>query len=243
MPAARNLLIAATVGAAIGAQLASRERRRLRERLRVVEHQLAAARYDAVHDPLTGVANRAGLDAELATRRGEYVAVLLDIDGFKAINDTCGHDTGDAALCAVADRLAAAMEPSGFAARLGGDEFFALLPRTSAAELPLCLARLHSCLAEPAVTVAGEILSVGVSIGACMVTRSTPLRLVKARADHAMYRAKRDRSGFAIYDPRRDGPVNQIAFRPGRRRREYAGAANASTVRPRRAPVAEAMSR
>ena len=86
-----------------------------------------------MHDSLTGLANRPAViehldtrlaDAETERALGGFALMLLDLDGFKAVNDQMGHDAGDALLKIVADRLVATLRDSDFIARLGGDEFF-----------------------------------------------------------------------------------------------------------------------
>ncbi|WP_018256056.1 GGDEF domain-containing protein, partial [Salinispora mooreana] len=93
--------------------------------------QLVRARRDAATDPLTGLSNRAGLHEALAAMAGEpYDLVLLDVDGFKQINDAFGHDAGDAVLVEAAGRLADVLDDVDGAcvARLGGDEMVLVCP-------------------------------------------------------------------------------------------------------------------
>jgi diguanylate cyclase (GGDEF)-like protein len=104
-------------------------------KLRQMRTQLAAARWLAEHDPLTGLANRSGAHRhhrrEITAGRAT-IAVLIDLDDFKTINDNWGHQTGDAHLTAIAQRLTAACTPHGaLASRLGGDEFLVLIPRAA----------------------------------------------------------------------------------------------------------------
>ena len=210
------IAVALTAAALTGASLAVGERRRLRR-------QLAEARHAAAHDPLTGLPNRAGLDAGFRARhRTGYTAVMLGLDGFKQINDTHGHATGDLVLCAIADRLTAATRAQqGFAARLAGDEFIALLP--SQPGLPDRLTQLHAALTDQPVRLPGlDALHVGVSLGACRAPRGASPAVVKARADLAMYRAKRDGQPCAIYHPVLDGTLEHVEPRPPHRRRERA---------------------
>lgn len=105
-----------------------------RPKLRRVRTELAHSRRLAEHDPLTGLHNRAGAQRHrhLATVAGRaQAAVLLDLDKFKAVNDTWGHQAGDALLVAIAGRLARACTPvHALAARMSGDEFLLLLPCT-----------------------------------------------------------------------------------------------------------------
>jgi len=125
----------------------------------------------AFHDGLTGLANRAlfrdRLEQALArsTRTHEPIAVLLlDLDGFKQVNDTLGHDAGDKLLRAVAERFAGAVRPSDTLARLGGDEFALLLDPATEAEAEEVARRLNDAVGEPLV-LADRELSVGASMG------------------------------------------------------------------------------
>ncbi len=161
------------------------ERQQLQERLTAA----------AFTDPLTGLANRARFDATITrwlARDGETTGVLLiDLDGFKRVNDELGHATGDRLLQLVGRRIAAAVRWADLAARIGGDEFAVLVHRPT--DIAMCRAlatRLAEALATP-VTLAGEPYrvraSVGVAIGGA---GEAPADLV-ARADAAMYAAKR----------------------------------------------------
>jgi diguanylate cyclase (GGDEF)-like protein/PAS domain S-box-containing protein len=115
----------------VGTGIDLTERRQLEERLRHL----------ADHDPLTGLINRRRFEEELerhlvqGRRYGMTGALLvLDLDGFKAVNDEHGHKAGDNVLCAVADALLRRLRESDTVARIGGDEFAVLLPRATAAE-------------------------------------------------------------------------------------------------------------
>ena len=125
----------------------------------------------AFHDGLTGLANRAlfrdRLDQALARslRTKEPLAVLLlDLDGFKQVNDTLGHDAGDKLLRAVAERFDGVVRPSDTLARLGGDEFALLIDPATESEAEDVARRLNEAVGEPLV-LAGRELSVGASIG------------------------------------------------------------------------------
>lgn len=83
---------------------------------------------EARHDPLTGLANRRGLQAHWNALSGEKALILIDLEGFKAVNDSHGHIVGDALLKQVALRLESAIMPPGKVARWGGDEFVAVIP-------------------------------------------------------------------------------------------------------------------
>jgi diguanylate cyclase (GGDEF)-like protein/PAS domain S-box-containing protein len=151
----------------------------------------------AFHDGLTALANRAlfrdRLDQAVArsVRTRESLAVLLvDLDGFKQVNDSLGHDAGDKLLQAVARRFDTAVRPMDTLARLGGDEFAVLLSSATEEEAIAVAARLNEQLEEP-ITISGRELNVGASIGIVMhpggLAQSEDLI---RHADIAMYAAK-----------------------------------------------------
>nr|WP_036569822.1 diguanylate cyclase [Nocardia sp. BMG51109] len=164
--------------------------------------------YQATHDPLTGLANRslvlARLAAALGTSEEQPVSTVLfiDLDGFKAINDTLGHAIGDTVLQIVAQRLQRSLRDDDVVGRLGGDEFLVLLSgHTRPADLDTLVARLRQSMAEPIIA-RGHRIHVDASIGITPLhpgdTR-TP-EVVLHDADLAMYRAKpgghREGNGF-----------------------------------------------
>lgn len=168
----------------------------------------AALARAAHHDALTGLANRAQFLARLTqvivrvqvTGRPRHAVLYLDLNGFKAVNDTHGHAAGDALLVEVARRLQAEVRPGDLVARLGGDEFAVLLddvPLPRDGEVRRVTARLQRAVARP-VQVAGQLVVVSVSVGAALgaAHHRTPEEVVRD-ADRRMYRAKRDRSGGA----------------------------------------------
>ncbi|HET7488567.1 MAG TPA: EAL domain-containing protein [Acidimicrobiales bacterium] len=162
-------------------------------------------RYQANHDALTGLANRLlfmeRLRAAVArlARHGSHVAVLfLDLDHFKWVNDSLGHDAGDELIMEVAARLAAALRPEDVAARLGGDEFLVLVEDVRAElDAALVAERIHRMLEEPFLVRGLELrltASVGISLSGDPGVQADAL---VRDADAAMYRAKalgRDRS-------------------------------------------------
>jgi diguanylate cyclase (GGDEF)-like protein len=165
--------------------------------------------FQATHDSLTLMPNRLGaleaLDGAIArsARTGAPLGVLfLDLDGFKAVNDTYGHQTGDDVLCEVARRLDEEARAGDFCARLGGDEFVIIAENVAGVEGASALARrVTQRIAEPfAVGPAGLTRThLGVSIGIAMrrEANDTPLSVL-ARADEAAYRAKRAGSGVEL---------------------------------------------
>ncbi|AZZ91735.1 diguanylate cyclase [Hahella sp. KA22] len=173
------------------------------------EHE-KGLRWQLQHDHLTGALNRQGLKTllELAVDRAGRsrtgIAVMfLDLDHFKSINDTYGHDAGDVLLRATADRLMMTVRKTDSIARIAGDEFVAVLetithPKQDAAYIAN---KIHTALQEPVLLSDGRHIHVTASIGVAvaMGNRSlTPEKLV-ARADEAMYQAKRQgRNAFVI---------------------------------------------
>jgi chemotaxis family two-component system sensor kinase Cph1 len=181
----------------------------------------AELRKMATIDQLTGLPNRraviAHLDAaiecrsavlkrlaELPNRRvddaterhpvvSDHLTVLfLDLDGFKSINDTLGHEAGDELLRAVAQRLTSMMRADDLVGRLGGDEFVAVLERPSPQETAELAARIETEISQPFLLAAG-IATIGVSIGQAVHTASHTTDSMLAAADVEMYLTKHAR--------------------------------------------------
>jgi diguanylate cyclase (GGDEF)-like protein len=152
----------------------------------------------ALHDPLTGLSNRRYLMMQLsgslarARREGTQLAVLvLDLDGFKPINDRHGHAAGDAVLMAVAQRLNGHARRSEIVARLGGDEFVVVLDPCEAGEAAVRAAqRLVTSLAEPIALAQGEVAVAACAGVAFFPADGDDVETLIRRADLAMYRAK-----------------------------------------------------
>jgi len=145
-------------------------------------------------DELTGLANRRRLISELPEfSHQEGALLLMDLDGFKPINDAYGHEVGDKVLRHVAERFHRALPHGALLARLGGDEFGALIPGGEDSAFETALA-LRATLSYP-FTVDGHQINVGVSIG-CVATDGTETLL--QRADAAMYQAKRSGDGILL---------------------------------------------
>ena len=168
----------------------------------------AALRRQALHDALTDLPNRGLLgerlahDLAVAEKTGGIVALLfMDLNRFKDINDTLGHDVGDALLQQVGARVQGALRASDLVARLGGDEFAVLLP---GADTPAAIEvgqRILADLAAP-IPVPGRSLDIGASLGIALYpTHGTDAATLMRYADVAMYVAKRAGGGYAIYDP------------------------------------------
>ncbi|MEV6927836.1 sensor domain-containing diguanylate cyclase [Dactylosporangium sp. NPDC051485] len=145
-------------------------------------------RHEATHDALTGLANRALFAERLAAAGATAAILIIDLDGFKAVNDTHGHHAGDALLRAVAARLRGCLRPVDTAARLGGDEFAVLLPGAGAAEAADAVRSVQAAFAEP-VPIEATLMPIRASIG---VARGSPDRAEELlrEADAAMYAVK-----------------------------------------------------
>lgn len=174
------------------------EHARLTSELRTSHDEKAHA---AHHDPLTGLANRALLmergTAAAAGGGGAGVVgvVVMDLDGFKAVNDTAGHRAGDEVLRVMAARMRTCLRPQDLLARTGGDEFVVLLslPTGPDDDLPHTLAnRLRAACSDP-VTVHGRHHQLGVSVGVAITPTTTDFEDLLAAADAAMYTEKRTR--------------------------------------------------
>ena len=156
----------------------------------------------ATHDALTGLANRWLLEEKLrdavarAERRGRAGGlVLVDLDGFKLVNDRFGHDVGDLVLEAVAQRLRHGLRRSDTVARLGGDEFAVLVEEVATAENLAVVAGKIRRLVERPVAVDGRHVRVGASLGTALFpTDGRDLATLVRRADAGLYAEKRRRT-------------------------------------------------
>lgn len=170
-----------------------------------------SVQYAARHDGLTGLGNRSLLAerAECALAKpssdGRVALLVLDLDGFKEVNDTLGHHAGDDLLVAVAGRLQAACRAADTVIRLGGDEFAVLLPGLPTPDTAVATAyQLREALRRP-VVVSGLAVEVYASVGVALAPdHGTDLTGLLRSADVAMYDAKREGAGVATYDPRTD---------------------------------------
>jgi diguanylate cyclase (GGDEF)-like protein len=167
----------------------------------------------ARHDPLTRLANRTTfyerLEAALEdARRGRHFALFcLDLDGFKAVNDSLGHPIGDSVLCAVAQRLLSQVRAVDVVARLGGDEFVALVAGVSEpAQAAIVASRIVDSIHQP-FEIDGRQIRIGISIGIVLATGGAggALQLMKD-GDLALYRAKHEGRGTWRFFAQDDEP-------------------------------------
>lgn len=185
---------------------------RVRQRTEELELATEQLRHQALHDPLTGLPNRVLLldrleraIVNMQRKREHFSLLLLDLDGFKEVNDTYGHHIGDLLLARIGIRLRAHLRDSDTIARLGGDEFAVLIGDVdSVREAEKVAADLLLGL-DQAIVVEGEPLAVGASIGIvhCPEHGADPATLLR-RADVAMYAAKAERAGMRSYVPAMD---------------------------------------
>jgi len=168
-----------------------------RSALDLVEYRTAELRHQALHDSLTGLPNRFLVNERAqqllakARSEGQAIAVFfIDLDDFKKVNDTFGHDTGDELLRAVASRLTGSIRDCDTVGRLGGDEFV-VLSEVPEERLGSMASRLPEVLREPFITGSTTKMSISTSasIGVAAGTRTSPDELLRD-ADIAMYRAK-----------------------------------------------------
>ncbi len=162
----------------------------------------------ALHDSLTGLPNRTLLNDRLKqlflqSQRDNllFALFLIDLDRFKEINDTLGHQFGDELLKMVSARLMGSIREKDSISRLGGDEFAVLLPQTDLEGSKLCAERILNAMGEPfrINNIATESkASIGIAI---FPEHGDNVETLMQHADIAMYQAKKSQSGFAIYDP------------------------------------------
>jgi diguanylate cyclase (GGDEF)-like protein len=187
--------------------------REIRARVAAEQKALDLAR----HDPLTGLPNRRFFDEKLdeylgAVSATHQIAVLmLDLDGFKAVNDTYGHSAGDKALSEFSRRVSNVLRPGTFLARIGGDEFAIIKSKIDSLDDPTNLARrIAAAVAEPFV-IDGVTTELGVGIGIVVAPNdgTDPEELVR-RADRALYRAKAaGRSSICFFELEMDARVER----------------------------------
>lgn len=191
-------------------------------RLWRVRRALHTAHYDATHDHTTGLPNRRALLAHLAAARrdGDPVAVaLVDLDRFKTVNDTLGHDAGDQFLTEIADRLDHLPPPVRFVARLGGDEFVLVIDDDlgvhSAVQAGIDAWR--AIVGAPA-RVADTFVAMSASVGVATSRIGVTSRQLLHDADRAMYEAKQAGGGVLRYLPGLDD--TPVRHRPSPRHRD-----------------------
>jgi diguanylate cyclase (GGDEF)-like protein/PAS domain S-box-containing protein len=172
-----------------------------------------ALQYRALHDPLTGLPNRTFLGERLeeSIRAGERemkpcAVLLMDLDGFKSVNDSLGHEAGDRLLQEVSQRMKSVLRKADTIARYGGDEF-AVVPwgATDVPRAVLIAEKIVQAVGKP-FTIDDQPISISMSIGiAVFPQHADDAEALTRRADVAMYAAKRARSGFSVYSVDQEG--------------------------------------
>lgn len=167
-----------------------------RETVIVAESRLLKA---ATTDPLTGLANRSQFHVRALTemshsRRSNIPVslVLADVDFFKRINDTHGHDAGDKVLVRLAGLLRTSLRDVDVLARWGGEEFLALLPASDIESATEVAERLRKAVAAAHIDIGGQVVQVTMSFGISQILCTDDLLPATARADRALYESKRD---------------------------------------------------
>lgn len=174
----------------------------LRRELAATRVELAGARELAFRDSLTGLANRAAIDVELARRASgsePYAVVLVDLDAFKPVNDTHGHGAGDAVLVETARRLSTVVDPRcDLIGRLGGDEFV-IVASSPFGLISWQVAQDAARVMRSPVTIGdGLQVTVSASVGVLHAMRGDDERAVLRSADVALYRAKKAGGNRAV---------------------------------------------
>jgi diguanylate cyclase len=166
-------------------------------RIAELQHELATTSQAMRHDQLTGVLNRRGLEetfekecARALRNESPLCVALLDIDNFKRLNDTYGHQTGDDALVHLTTVVRTNLRPADTVARLGGEEFIILYPDSDLEQATAALVRLQRQLTKAFFLAEGGKILITFSAGVSPWTLGEPLEAVLKRADEAMYEAK-----------------------------------------------------
>ena len=186
------------------------ERLVLESKLEALTEQEQASRHAAVHDPLTGLPNRVLFNDRLehglaqARRHGWSLAVMfIDLNDFKKINDTYGHDAGDTVLKTIASRLTQRVRDDDTVSRHGGDEFLYLLTAVNdEGDLPAIAEKIIASIQEPCSVNVGDVSvhsSTGASVGIAIFPKNgNTAEILIQKADKAMYQAKTSKSRYAF---------------------------------------------
>jgi diguanylate cyclase (GGDEF)-like protein len=166
--------------------------------------------HQATHDPLTGMLNRRAIMDQLhkeltrAERYGDALAIgMCDIDHFKKINDTYGHQTGDEVLCGLAQILSDDLREYDSVGRMGGEEFLVITPMKVETDYTSLFNRLCMRIAESRIQTRSGGLSITVSIGVACADAGSPVDEILGTADAALYRAKDQGRNCVVYDAER----------------------------------------
>ncbi len=201
-PAGDVLVVLAMGAIVVGVAIAHRQGEDYRARL-ASEHAMAR------RDPLTGAPNRRAFEEALTAEHARIVRggqpaglLVVDVDYFKAINDTHRHTTGDAVLVEIVRRLTRALRPTDVVARWAGDEITVLVPGThSERHLEVVCERIRALVASEPVVAGRTRVTTTVSVGGTLLDGSVPPTAAMAHADDALYRAKHARNTTAVILP------------------------------------------
>ena len=171
------------------------------------EMLIGRLRHDALHDALTGLPNRSHLTAlatsavaRAASGRSRVAMMIIDLNGFKVVNDTLGHHVGDLLICEVAARFSAAAGPGVTVARLGGDEFAVLVEPAEGDAMPIAAIMIDALMAP--ILIGEDRLHLSGSVGVAIAPdHATAVGDLLKRADIAMYAAKNGPDGAVVYRP------------------------------------------
>jgi diguanylate cyclase (GGDEF)-like protein len=205
-----RLLVGTTMGFGLGLALVAMIMRMVHGYQRRLVAQAADSRHQALHDPLTGLPNRAlfqrDLQKALTRDDGQVALMVIDLDGFKAVNDTIGHHAGDQVLIEAGRRLSAHVHDPAVVARLGGDEFAVLLPRVTGLSEATTLADQLVAELNRDFVLGDRPAAISGSLGVALSPAAGPRDADELfrHSDAAMYRAKRTGGGVAVYDPGTD---------------------------------------
>jgi len=151
----------------------------------------------AVRDPLTGLFNRLAYDERIVQEFARWkrygqsmVLMMIDIDHFKAVNDTYGHKAGDKALVLIADQIRNHLRESDFLARFGGEEFVVLMPETNIDAAIIAADKLLKAVEQCEFHYQNSKVNITVSAGLAQLRKDDTTEGLFQRADQAMYRAK-----------------------------------------------------
>jgi diguanylate cyclase (GGDEF)-like protein len=187
----------------------------LQAEIRKQGHITTQMEHQALYDPLTQLPNRRLFkDRILYTiktanrQKSKFGILMADLDHFKEVNDTLGHDAGDLLLIEVTTRLREAIRDSDTVARLGGDEFAFICPSIQDMKTAsLVCMRLIQAFQEP-IVVKGKPFQIGISLGVALFPEhAQDDEMLLRRADTALYRAKQKRNTFVMYDGQIDRPA------------------------------------
>lgn len=199
-------LVAETREVSARSEAAARNLGETSRKTQELQAELTEARRLATTDPLTGLANRRSLDEALCTAlasRAPLALLLLDVDHFKAVNDTHGHPAGDVVLRHLAKSLAESVGEGSVAARFGGEEFAILLRQAALRDVMQIAERIRTRIGHSAIPIgpAGQRISVTASLGIALATPGEAAAHLIERADAALYEAKRTGRNRVCSDP------------------------------------------